>query len=64
MAGMLTKQIDFKAQTQIGLIAGALSGIAGITLAVMSYGVWSGIRRLVMTHSKVVVCRASMPAAP
>lgn len=38
---LLTKQIDFKTQTKVGLISGVVSGVAGITLAVLDYGVWS-----------------------
>jgi O-antigen/teichoic acid export membrane protein len=38
---LLTKQINFKTQTKVSLIAGVLSGIIGITLAVRGFGVWS-----------------------
>lgn len=37
----LTKRIDFKTQTKITLIASILSGIVGIALALMDYGVWA-----------------------
>lgn len=37
----LTKRIDFKAQTKITLIASILSGIVGIALALMDFGVWA-----------------------
>lgn len=37
----LTKRIDFKTQTKITLIASILSGIVGIALALMDFGVWS-----------------------
>lgn len=37
----LTKRIDFKTQTIITLIASILSGIVGIALALMDYGVWA-----------------------
>ena len=37
----LTKIIDFKTQTKITLIASILSGIVGIALALMDYGVWA-----------------------
>jgi teichuronic acid exporter len=53
---MLTKQIDFKAQTQVGLIAGALSGIAGITLAVMNFGVWSLVAQQISAAFVSTVC--------
>jgi len=38
---LFTKQINFKTQTKVTLIAGILSGIVGITLAVREFGVWS-----------------------
>jgi len=38
---MLNKQINFKTQTKISLIAGVLSGTIGVSLAVAGFGVWS-----------------------
>ena len=38
---ILSKNIDFKAQTKVSLIAGIISGIMGIILAIMGFGVWS-----------------------
>lgn len=37
----LTKRIDFKTQTKITLIASIMSGIVGIALALMDFGVWA-----------------------
>lgn len=37
----LTKQIDFKTQTKISLIASSSSGIIGIVMALFGCGVWS-----------------------
>lgn len=37
----LTKRIDFKTQTKITVIASITSGIIGIVMAVMGFGVWS-----------------------
>lgn len=37
----LTKRIDFKTQTKITLIASLVSGIIGILLALLGFGVWS-----------------------
>lgn len=37
----LTKRIDFKTQTKISLIAHTLSGIIGIALAYLGFGVWA-----------------------
>lgn len=53
---LLTKQIDFKTQTKVGLISGALSGIAGITLAVMNFGVWSLVVQQVSAALVSTVC--------
>ncbi|MDR3569107.1 MAG: lipopolysaccharide biosynthesis protein [Syntrophobacteraceae bacterium] len=38
---LFNKEINFKAITEVSLIAGLLSGIVGITLAVKGFGVWS-----------------------
>jgi O-antigen/teichoic acid export membrane protein len=40
-ATILAKQIDFKTQTKVSLLAGGLSGIIGIVLASAGFGVWS-----------------------
>lgn len=37
----LTKRIDFKTQTKITLIASISSGVVGIVMAVLGFGVWS-----------------------
>ena len=37
----LTKRIDFKTQTIISLIAHTLSGVIGIVMAVLGFGVWA-----------------------
>jgi O-antigen/teichoic acid export membrane protein len=37
----LTKRIDFKTQTKITLIASVISGIIGICMALLSFGVWA-----------------------
>jgi O-antigen/teichoic acid export membrane protein len=38
---ILTKQINFKTQTKVSLVAGVLSGIIGVILATTGFGVWS-----------------------
>ncbi len=38
---LLTKEINFKTQTKVSVIAGILSGATGITMAVLGFGVWS-----------------------
>lgn len=37
----LTKRIDFKTQTKITLVASVTSGIVGIVMAVLGFGVWA-----------------------
>ena len=37
----LTKRIDFKTQTKISIIASVTSGIVGIGMALMGFGVWA-----------------------
>ena len=37
----LTKRIDFKSQTKITLIASIVSGIIGIVMALLNFGVWA-----------------------
>lgn len=37
----LTKRIDFKTQTKITIVASVVSGIVGIVMALMGFGVWS-----------------------
>lgn len=38
---IITKQLNFKLRTKIILIAGTLSGIIGVALAILGFGVWS-----------------------
>lgn len=38
---LLVKEVDFKTQTKISLIASITSGIVGIAMAIAGYGVWS-----------------------
>lgn len=44
----LTKQIDFKLQTKISVIASIFSGIIAITMAYTGFGVWSLIAKSLM----------------
>lgn len=38
---ILVKNIDFKTQMKVSLIASVVSGVVGIGMAIMGYGVWS-----------------------
>jgi O-antigen/teichoic acid export membrane protein len=53
---ILTKEINFKTQTKVSVIAGALSGITGITLAVLGFGVWSLVVQQVAASLFSTVC--------
>lgn len=43
---ILTKQIDFKTQTKISLIASLLSGLIGIGMALCKFGVWALVAQI------------------
>ncbi len=47
---ILTKNINFKLQTKISIIASFLSGGVGILLALLGYGVWSLVWRAVLQN--------------
>ena len=47
----LTKRIDFKSQTKITLIASVTSGIVGIVMALLGFGVWSLVAQQLVMHS-------------
>lgn len=53
---LLAKQINFKTQAKVGLIAGFLSGTVGITLAVLNFGVWSLVAQQVSVAFVSTVC--------
>lgn len=47
----LTKRIDFKSQTKITIIASSTSGIVGIIMALLGFGVWSLVAQQLVMHS-------------
>ena len=47
----LTKRLDFKSQAKITLIASVLSGIIGIGLAFLCFGVWALVAQSLAVHS-------------
>ncbi len=53
---IFTKEINFKKQTQISLIANVLSGSSAIVMAVNGYGVWSLVIQQIINASVVSVC--------
>ena len=46
----LTKKIDFKTQTKITIIASVVSGIVGIVMALLEYGVWALVAQTLASH--------------
>lgn len=46
----LTKRIDFKSQTKITIIASVTSGVVGIVMAIMGFGVWSLVAQQLVMH--------------
>lgn len=53
---ILVKQINFKTQTKVSLISGALSGIIGVTLAAYGFGVWSLVVQQVSASLFSTIC--------
>lgn len=47
---ILTKRIDFKTQTKISLIAHTVSGIIGIVMAYMGFGVWALVAQQMLSR--------------
>lgn len=52
----LTKVIDFKTQTKITIIASLLSGVVGITMALLGCGVWSLAAQSLTVHVLRTIC--------
>ena len=46
----LTKRIDFKTQTKITLVSSAVSGIVGIAMALLGFGVWALVAQQLASH--------------
>lgn len=47
----LTKRIDFKSQTKISILASVVSGLVGIIMALLGFGVWSLVAQLLLSQS-------------
>lgn len=45
---ILTQRVDFKLQTKVSVISGVVSGIVGIVMAFMGYGVWSLVVKMLL----------------
>lgn len=46
----LTKQIDFKTQTKITFLASVISGIVGIIMALLGFGVWALVAQGIVSN--------------
>ena len=46
----LTKRIDFKSQTKISFIASISSGVVGIIMALLGFGVWALVAQQLISH--------------
>lgn len=53
---ILAKQIDFKTQTKVSLIASILSGIFGVAMALKGFGVWSLIGQQLSSSYLSTIC--------
>lgn len=47
----LTKRIDFKSQTKITIVAHVTSGIVGVTMAFLGFGVWALVTQSLTSYS-------------
>lgn len=43
---LMTKKLDFKTQTKVSLIAAIISGVIGIGLALLGFGIWSLVAQM------------------
>lgn len=46
----LTKKIDFKSQTKISVLSSIISGLVGIVMALLGFGVWSLVAQLLLSQ--------------
>lgn len=53
---VLTKRIDFKTKTKASLISAILSGVVGITMAFMGYGVWALVGQQITKQLANTIC--------
>lgn len=53
---VLTKKIDFKTKTKASLISAILSGMVGIAMAFMNYGVWALVGQQITKQLSNTVC--------
>lgn len=53
---ILTKRIDFKTKTKASLISAILSGVLGIAMAYMGFGVWALVGQMLSKQLVYTVC--------
>lgn len=57
---LLTKRLDFKTKTNASLISGIISGVLGIVMALLGYGVWALVVQLISKQIAYCICLWSM----
>ena len=53
---VLTKRIDFKTKTKASLISAIISGVVGISMAFMGYGVWALVGQQITKQLTNTIC--------
>lgn len=53
---ILTKKIDFKTKTKASLVSAIISGVIGIAMAFMGYGVWSLVAQQISKQLLYTLC--------
>lgn len=53
---ILTKKIDFKTKTKASLVSAIISGVIGIAMAFMGYGVWSLVAQQLSKQFLYTIC--------
>ena len=53
---ILTKKIDFKTKTKASVTSAVLSGVIGITMAYLDFGVWALVAQILSKHLFYTVC--------
>lgn len=57
---ILTKRIDFKTKTKASLVSAILSGLLGVSLAYMGYGVWALVGQMLSKQLLYTICLWSL----
>lgn len=57
---ILTKRLDFKTKTKASLVSAILSGLLGVTMAYMGYGVWALVGQMISKQLLYTICLWSL----